>query len=140
MIWVNITFILTLIALAFIPKKGKIFIIWIIILIANIGIRSYLIYENDKKSKKISDLETIIENEKDKIRSFDSSIELILEGQWKKERTPDKRKRISPTDNEYYLVLETISEDNHKISFYSTERFSYKLDEGNKFRTPYLVF
>jgi len=133
MVWINTIFVLTLVALAFIPKKRKIFTIWLVIFITNVGVRCYLISENEEKSNKIAALEQKLIEEKQTIRSFDSSIELTLEGTWKDGRTPDKRKLLSPTQGEYYLVLETLSEDDtNAIRFYSTERFSYILEESRR--------
>lgn len=58
----DVLFLLTLILLAFIPKRGKLVYLFVIVLTLNLGIRSYLIYRGHKKDRKISNLENQLES------------------------------------------------------------------------------
>lgn len=58
----DVLFLLTLILLAFIPKRGKLVYLFVIVLTLNLGIRGYLIYRGHKKDRKISNLENQLES------------------------------------------------------------------------------
>ena len=58
----DVLFLLTLILLAFIPKRGKVVYLFLIVLTVNLGIRGYLIYRGHKKDRKISNLQNQLES------------------------------------------------------------------------------
>ncbi len=59
---IDVLFLLTLVLLAFIPKRGKFLCLFIIVLALNLGFRGYLIYKGHKKDRKISNLENQLQS------------------------------------------------------------------------------
>jgi len=57
----DVLFLLTLTLLAFIPKRGKLVYLFVIVLTLNLGIRGYLIYRGHKKDRKIANFENEID-------------------------------------------------------------------------------
>lgn len=124
----DIIFVLTLIALAFLPREGKIRYVFWLILFVNIGIRVFLIVESHRKARKVDDLEERLEIEKDTVRDFQAKLEVTFSGKWAQDKKPYPGRMISPVTHEYYIVLEKSrsNKENEKITFYAVEEYKFK--------------
>lgn len=76
---VDILFVLTIVALPFIPRKGTAYIVWGTVFVLNIGIRVYLIKAGHTKDKTISKLEQQLDDANDNMRAMEGKLQTASE-------------------------------------------------------------